>query len=94
MAVSTNDEAKAILLKHYHLSGTLKELDSRQDHNYLVDTGAKRFILKLCVSEYGLPELEAQVSALQHLRSKPGVPRVPSVIPTTEGETIILLAIR
>ncbi|KAJ4298155.1 hypothetical protein N0V90_006054 [Kalmusia sp. IMI 367209] len=90
----TQEEARAILLKHYDLSGALKELDSQQDRNFLIDTGVKSFVLKICLAEYGPTELEAQVSAFQHLHTKSGVPRVPSIIPTTEGESIILLEIR
>jgi Ser/Thr protein kinase RdoA (MazF antagonist) len=90
----TQEEAKAILLQHYNLSGRLKELVSQQDRNYLISTTSQSFVLKICLAEYALLELEAQVSALQHLLTKPGVPRVPSIIPTTSGESMILLEIK
>ncbi|KAL1597887.1 hypothetical protein SLS60_008374 [Paraconiothyrium brasiliense] len=91
---TTQGDAKAILLKQYSLSGALKELDSQQDRNYLIDTGAESCVLRICLAEYELTELEAQVSAFQHLRMKPDAPRVPSIIRTTAGDSITLLDIR
>ncbi|KAK7179708.1 hypothetical protein DPSP01_001338 [Paraphaeosphaeria sporulosa] len=90
----TQEDAKAILLKHYDLSGDVEELFSQQDRNYLIVHGAESYVLKICLAEYALTELEAQISAFQHLRTKAGVPRVPSILPTTEGGSIILVEIR
>lgn len=90
----TEEDAEDILRIHYGLSGSLQELGSQQDRNYRIDTGVARFVLKICLVEYAPIELEAQNSALHHLRTKPEVPRVPDIIPATNGEEIIMLKIR
>ncbi|KAF2111584.1 kinase-like domain-containing protein [Lophiotrema nucula] len=90
----TQEDAEHILRKQYNLSGSLKELGSQQDRNYRVDTGEARFVLKVCLVEYALVELEAQNSAMKHLRNKPEAPRVPAIIPTVGGEEIIMLKVR
>ena len=90
----TQEDAADILRNHCGLSGSLQELGSQQDRNYRIDTGVSRFVLKICRVEYTLIELQAQNSALHHLRTKSEVPRVPEIIPAIDGQEVILLKIR
>lgn len=91
----TEEDATDILRHHYGLSGTVQELSSSgEDRNYRIDTGVARFVLKLSrATATTLADLEAQNSAMSHLRSKPGVPRVPGALQSIDGEDILLLTI-
>lgn len=74
---------------HYGLSGTLKELGSHQDRNFLLDCGdRRRFVLKICHGAYSTTELAAQHAALRHLSAEPQV-RVPAVMPGLNGEDLL-----
>lgn len=83
-------EQAAILLKeHYGLEGTLKELGSQQDRNYMIDTGEARFVLKICHAEYTTAELEAQNEAMLHLARQTDALRVPQPVPASDGSLIL-----
>ena len=82
--------ARNVLQHHYGLSGTLKELGSQQDRNFLLDTGTLRYVLKICHGDYSTVELQAQHAALHHLGSHLEV-RVPQVIGTLAGEQLLSL---
>lgn len=88
------DEARALLAEHYGLSGTISELGSQQDRNYRIDTGERRYVLKICRAEYGSLELEAQNAALQHLSGRLTSARVAGVVPSLKGETIESVMVR
>lgn len=90
-AVST-EQALELLARHYGLGGTLKELGSQQDRNFLVDTGEQRFVLKICHGDYSTLELDAQHAALGHLANESHV-RVPRVRLTDAGEQLLSLEI-
>ncbi|MFJ3482594.1 aminotransferase [Pseudomonas sp. NPDC090202] len=82
-------QAAEWLLAHYGLSGSLKELGSHQDRNFLLDTGdGRRFVLKICHGDYATVELAAQHAALRHLADVPQV-RVPQVITANNGEDLL-----
>lgn len=82
--------ARNVLQHHYGLSGTLKELGSQQDRNFLLDTGTLRYVLKICHGDYSTVELQAQHAALHHLGSELEV-QVPQVIGTLSGEQLLSL---
>ncbi|MCM2403841.1 aminotransferase [Rhizobium sp. S153] len=87
-------QAREILKDHYRLEGTIRELGSQQDRNYLIDTGEARFVLKICRAEYATVELEAQNAAMRHLGSLPGMPRIPQPVAAPEtGEDILFLSL-
>jgi 4-aminobutyrate aminotransferase-like enzyme/Ser/Thr protein kinase RdoA (MazF antagonist) len=85
-------QALALLEQHYGLSGTLKELGSQQDRNYLLDSDAGRYVLKICHGDYSPLELQAQHAALAHLGATPGL-RVPQVIKARDGQDLLSLEI-
>lgn len=82
-------QAAEILERRYELTGTLKELGSQQDRNYLIDTGEARFVLKICHADYALVELEAQNAALRHLAEQADMTRVPSPVEAGEDGDIL-----
>ena len=88
------EEAQALLAEHYGLSGTISELGSQQDRNYRIDTGERRYVLKICRAEYGALELEAQNAALQHLSQRLTSARVAEVVPSLKGEAIESVTVR
>ncbi|MEI3853172.1 MULTISPECIES: aminotransferase [unclassified Ensifer] len=88
------EEAQALLAEHYGLSGTISELGSQQDRNYRIDTGERRYVLKICRAEYGGLELEAQNAALQHLSQRLTSARVAEVVPSLKGEAIESVTVR
>ncbi|OCP07939.1 MULTISPECIES: aminotransferase [unclassified Ensifer] len=88
------EEAATLLAEHYGLSGAIRELGSQQDRNYLLDTGERRYVLKICRAEYGLLELEAQNAALQHLAERLVSARVAQVMPSLKGEVIENVIVR
>jgi 4-aminobutyrate aminotransferase-like enzyme/Ser/Thr protein kinase RdoA (MazF antagonist) len=90
--VST-DQAAELLSIHYALAGSLKELGSHQDRNFLLDCGdGRRFVLKICHGDYSPTELAAQHAALRHLRDQSDV-RVPSVMPALDGQDLLSLEV-
>ncbi|WP_349971175.1 aminotransferase [Pseudomonas caspiana] len=89
--VST-EQALQLLEQHYGLSGTLKDLGSQQDRNFLLDTGERRFVLKICHGDYSTLELEAQHAALRHLAAESRA-RVPGVMLTVTNEQLLSLEI-
>ncbi|WP_295476146.1 aminotransferase [uncultured Pseudomonas sp.] len=88
----SNDQALSLLQAHYGLGGALQGLGSQQDCNLLLDTGAARYVLKICHGDYRREELQAQHAALEHLAGRVGV-RVPQVIPARDGETLLSLTL-
>ena len=82
------DEARTILQEHYDLSGDLIELGSQQDRNYRIDTGERRFVLKIARAEYARVELEAQNAALRHVGAEAGAPMVPQVVPELRRQLV------
>ncbi|MCO8164763.1 aminotransferase [Pseudomonas sp. 21LCFQ010] len=84
------DQALSLLQTHYGLSGSLKVLGSQQDCNLLLDTGTRRYVLKICHGDYSTLELAAQHAALEHLSGRPGM-RVPAVISALNGEQLLSL---
>jgi 4-aminobutyrate aminotransferase-like enzyme/Ser/Thr protein kinase RdoA (MazF antagonist) len=87
------DAARAAewLMTYYGISGILTELGSHQDRNFLIDCDdGRRFVLKICHSDYSTAELAAQHAALRHLSGVPQV-RVPAVMPALQGEDLLSL---
>ncbi|WP_341960667.1 aminotransferase [Pseudomonas sp. RC10] len=85
----TPDQAAELLSVHYGLVGSLKELGSQQDRNFLLDTNeGRRFVLKICRGDYATAELAAQHATLRHLGAHPDL-RVPGVVPAVSGDDIL-----
>jgi len=86
--ISMHDAAE-LLSTHYGLAGSLKELGSHQDRNFLLDGGdGRRYVLKICHGDYATSELDAQHAALRHLGSQSNV-RVPGVMSALNGKDLL-----
>jgi 4-aminobutyrate aminotransferase-like enzyme/Ser/Thr protein kinase RdoA (MazF antagonist) len=85
--VVSEAQALAWLHEHYGIEGSLHDLGSQQDLNFRVETGERRFVLKICHGDYAVLELQAQHAAMAHL-SRAGIP-APGVIPSLAGEAIV-----
>lgn len=81
-------DARVIFNEFYGFSGTIRELGSQQDRNFLIDTGEERLVLKVTRAEYPQPELDAQNRAMEHLRNLDLGLRIPEPIPALTGEYI------
>jgi 4-aminobutyrate aminotransferase-like enzyme/Ser/Thr protein kinase RdoA (MazF antagonist) len=81
-------DAQTLLAEFYRLHGDIRELGSQQDRNFLIDTGAERFVLKVTRAEYPYAELEAQNLAMIHLRSLDLGLDIPEPVATQTGEYI------
>ncbi len=81
-------DAKVIFNEFYGFSGTIRELGSQQDRNFLIDTSEERLVLKVTRAEYPQPELDAQNKAMEHLRNLDLGLRIPEPIPALTGEYI------
>ncbi|MDZ5603955.1 aminotransferase [Pseudomonas sp. RP23018S] len=84
-------QAGALVLRHYGVRGELQPLGSQQDLNLRLDTGQRRFVLKVCHASYAEAELAAQHAALAHLHAA-GLP-VPQVQTAQSGEALLALDI-
>ncbi|MGL3608639.1 aminotransferase [Rhizobium sp. G187] len=85
----TIEDAKGILSDYFGLNGSLRELGSQQDRNFLIDAGNERFVLKVTRAEYPRHELEAQNQAMDHLFSMDLGLRVPEPIAALTGEYVL-----
>ncbi|MBC2775496.1 aminotransferase [Rhizobium sp. AQ_MP] len=81
-------DAKIIFNEFYGFSGSIRELGSQQDRNFLIDTGEERLVLKVTRAQYPQQELDAQNRAMEHLRNLDIGLRVPEPIPALTGEYI------
>ncbi|KRC49527.1 hypothetical protein ASE16_12405 [Leifsonia sp. Root227] len=88
----TGDDATAIAAEHYGLTGTVTELGSQQDRNFLIDTGTARYVLKLANPVFSADELHAQNAAMATL-ARSGV-RIPEVMTTTDGSDLVAVDVR
>ncbi|MGN6425299.1 MAG: aminotransferase [Leifsonia sp.] len=81
------DDAAGIAARAFGLEGSIRELGSNQDRNFLVDTGEERFVLKIANPVFSADELHAQNAALSVLAGS-GI-RIPEVVPSLEGDDVI-----
>jgi 4-aminobutyrate aminotransferase-like enzyme/Ser/Thr protein kinase RdoA (MazF antagonist) len=59
----TIDDARRVAADVFGVGGTITELGSNQDRNFLIDSGAERFLLKFSNPAFTVDELEAQDAA-------------------------------
>ncbi|BEI80860.1 hypothetical protein CcaverHIS002_0200200 [Cutaneotrichosporon cavernicola] len=63
----TAEDALAVARTSYSLDGSVKELGSNQDRNFLLTTSGPQYLLKFDNDAFSTSELEAQNDALLHL---------------------------
>src|SRR5262245_13837669 len=86
-AVST-ELAASLVRERYGVDGTVTELGSQQDANFLVDVAPGRFVAKVSNPAFAAADLAAQDLAAAHVaRREPDI-RVPSAVPGIDGATV------
>jgi 4-aminobutyrate aminotransferase-like enzyme/Ser/Thr protein kinase RdoA (MazF antagonist) len=82
-----SEDAVRLAREIYGLRASAQPLPSERDQNFLLDTDAGRFVLKIANASESRSFLDAQNAALAHLsRSVPGVPEV---LRTLEGQVVV-----
>src|SRR5690348_15481533 len=69
----------------FGVSGPLDELGSHQDRNFRIVTDGRPAVLKVANRSWGLPAIQAQNAALQHLAARPCRFRAPVPLPGRDG---------
>jgi 4-aminobutyrate aminotransferase-like enzyme/Ser/Thr protein kinase RdoA (MazF antagonist) len=77
------EDAIRIARELYGLRSSAQALTSERDQNFLLDTDAGRFVLKVANATESRPFLEAQNAALAHVSR--AVPVCPEIVPTLDG---------
>lgn len=85
----TAEEAGTRLLKDFSLSGTLKELVSERDQNFLVDGPGGRYVLKIANAAEDRGFLELQNAAMNHIAATDPDLGIQRVIPSVDGRTLV-----
>ncbi|MFZ0324256.1 MAG: phosphotransferase, partial [Actinomycetes bacterium] len=80
--------AHQVLRECFGLEGSLHPLGSHQDQNWLADTSAGRFVLKVSNPGFTRTGLEAQNAAMLHLAERGADFDVPVPQPSLSGELI------
>ena len=89
----TVDAAAHIATIHYGIAAaTIEPLPSERDQNFHVKTnGPESFVLRVSHRDESRASLELQERVLHHLRTEVPQLRMPRVVPTVEGETLITI---
>ena len=86
------DDAAAVAESAFGLTGRVSELGSNQDRNFLVQTDAGRYVLKIANPVFSADELRAQNAALALLADADA--RIPAVLPARDGAEIVAVDVR
>ncbi|WP_421693731.1 aminotransferase class III-fold pyridoxal phosphate-dependent enzyme [Aestuariivirga sp.] len=81
----TAAEAQALLKRDYGIDGSLRELVSERDQNFLVDGPDGRFVLKIANAVEDRNFLSLQNAALKHVAQADPALGVQRLIPSTSG---------
>ena len=86
------DDVERILDDHWALRGTLVALDGERDQNTRVTTSAgDQYVLKIATPSEDHEIADLQCAALAHIaEADPQIP-VPRVVPTTDGESMVMV---
>jgi 4-aminobutyrate aminotransferase-like enzyme/Ser/Thr protein kinase RdoA (MazF antagonist) len=88
----TVEAASEIARELYGLDAPASPLPSERDQNFLIATGAGRFVLKIANATEDRALLEAQNAALAHLADRTTL--CPRIVPTRAGDEIAVLPSR
>ncbi|MEY9952892.1 aminotransferase [Leifsonia sp. EB34] len=86
------DDAAAVAESAFGLTGRVTELGSNQDRNFLIDTGTRRYVLKIANPVFAVEELHAQNAALALLAG--GDARIPAVVAARDGGDVVAVDVR
>lgn len=81
-------QARQFVRETYGIEGTVIELGSQQDANFLVDAPAGKYVLKVSNAAFTHADLDAQdQAAAQVARQEPDI-QVPTALPGLDGSTV------
>lgn len=84
----TSEDAAAILLSTFGVTGTVSELPSERDRNFLVDTGRGSLVLKVSHSAENPQVIEMENAAMRHIESvDPELP-IPRIVPAKDSAAV------
>ncbi len=96
MVLSTSNQqellssATALLLHHYNLEASLKQLEGEVDLNFAARTSdGQRFVLKISGPSATKQEIAFQAAILEHLQQKELPFTVPQLIPASNGDSLV-----
>jgi 4-aminobutyrate aminotransferase-like enzyme/Ser/Thr protein kinase RdoA (MazF antagonist) len=72
----------------FGVEGTVTELGSHQDRNFLVAAGSVRYVLKVANAAFTRDELDLQNRAMEHTAFRVPHP-VPAALPGVDGESVV-----
>ncbi|GAA4200020.1 aminotransferase [Streptosporangium oxazolinicum] len=78
------ETARAVAAEHFGVEGTVEEVGSHQERNFVVDAPSGRFLLKVANPAFSDEELDAQVRGMLHLSTT--APEVSVPRPRLGGE--------
>jgi 4-aminobutyrate aminotransferase-like enzyme/Ser/Thr protein kinase RdoA (MazF antagonist) len=84
----STDAAERIAREHYGLDATATALPGERDHNFRLDAGGERYVLKLHEPR---DDLAFEDAVLEHLRADPAVPRLAGPTVRADGHVARLL---
>jgi len=89
----TCEEAEALVLKHYGLSGSASELPSERDQNFRVNSqDGKKFVLKIANAEEDYDVLDFQSGAFEHARKMGVSLELPRLMISFSGKRIVTIS--
>jgi 4-aminobutyrate aminotransferase-like enzyme/Ser/Thr protein kinase RdoA (MazF antagonist) len=80
--------AAAIARASFGVDGTVTELGSHQDRNFLVDANSGRYVLKVANPAFTRLEVDLQNRAMEHVAARLRDP-VPSALPAVDGNDVV-----
>lgn len=84
----TADKAAELVSRHFGITGSLTDLPSDRDQNFLVSAkDGHRYVFKIANADEDAANLDAQAKALHELKSG-GLP-VPEILPSVSGNMIV-----
>jgi Ser/Thr protein kinase RdoA (MazF antagonist) len=89
MQTITPAQASALVEKHWHLSGTAKELPSYADRNFKIHTPQGNYVFKIANPNWSYADLDIENAALLHLAKTCPDLALPQVMVTQNGQHIL-----
>src|SRR6185503_19838820 len=83
-------DAARLARDHFGIDGCATELTSERDQNFLIDSPARRIVLKIANASEDRAMLEAQQRALGHLSRK--IASTPRVVASSDGSSLISIS--
>lgn len=84
----TSEDAAEILLSTFGVIGSVTELPSERDRNFLVDTGKGSLVLKVSHSAENPQVIEMENAAMRHIESVDPELSIPRIVPAKDSAAV------